>query len=197
MAINNDDLKNDPSKDDRNVFDGIYNAHKVSIYNLCYHATGNHEDAEDIAATVFLHFWQQIKKVNDARHAKNLLYLIARRRIADFWRTHVKFIDYQDAAEWLADPLDESSLKRLELELADMYQQAMCEIDELPDQCKLIFKSFALDHKDPTTIAKELNVSRSTVDNQIANAREKISKGLRQKGFGDLLPLLWLFYLFY
>ena len=53
-------------------------------------------------------------------------------------------------------------------------------INELPDQCKLIFKMSRIEGKRNAEIAEELDLSKRTVETQISNALKKLRVALSQ-----------------
>lgn len=58
-------------------------------------------------------------------------------------------------------------------------------VEELPKQCRIIFKSSRQDHLSNDEIAKKLNISKRTVENQLSKALKVLRK---------YLPIIFYFF---
>ena len=71
---------------DHGPFEQVYDAHVVGIYRFVYARVGNHPDAEDLTAQVFVRAVEQLD--TDARPGQIAawLYRVAHNATADYWR---------------------------------------------------------------------------------------------------------------
>jgi RNA polymerase sigma-70 factor (ECF subfamily) len=86
---------------DAPTLETLYERHVRSIYRFVYSKVGNREEAEDLTSQVFLKAARWIDCNRDALSAQGWLFQVARRTIADHWRSV-----YQFRANSLDDLLD-------------------------------------------------------------------------------------------
>jgi RNA polymerase sigma-70 factor (ECF subfamily) len=67
-------------------FERVYDEHVVGIYRFVYARVGNHPDAEDLTAQVFVRAVEQLDTARDPRQVAAWLYRVAHNAIADYWR---------------------------------------------------------------------------------------------------------------
>ncbi|MBW3612835.1 MAG: sigma-70 family RNA polymerase sigma factor [Chloroflexi bacterium] len=67
-------------------FERVYDAHAVGIYRFIYARVGNHPDAEDLTARVFLRAVEQLDTGRPPAQIAAWLYRVAQNAIADHWR---------------------------------------------------------------------------------------------------------------
>lgn len=67
-------------------FERVYDEHVVGIYRFVYARVGNHPDAEDLTAQVFVRAVEQLDTSRDPRQVAAWLYRVAHNAIADYWR---------------------------------------------------------------------------------------------------------------
>jgi len=67
-------------------FEKVYDAHVLGIYRFIYARVGNHPDAEDLTAQVFV---RAVEQLDTDRHPGEIaawLYRVAQNTTADYWR---------------------------------------------------------------------------------------------------------------
>ncbi len=67
-------------------FERIYNDHVVGIYRFIYARVGNHPDAEDLTAQVFVRAVEQLDTSRERGQIAAWLYRVAQNATADYWR---------------------------------------------------------------------------------------------------------------
>ena len=67
-------------------FEKVYDAHVVGIYRFIYARVGNHPDAEDLTAQVFVRAVEQLDTTRDPGQIAAWLYRVAHNATADYWR---------------------------------------------------------------------------------------------------------------
>jgi RNA polymerase sigma-70 factor (ECF subfamily) len=71
---------------DPGPFEQVYDAHVVGIYRFIYARVGNHPDAEDLTAQVFVRAVEQLDTSRDPGQIAAWLYRVAHNATADYWR---------------------------------------------------------------------------------------------------------------
>ena len=67
-------------------FEQVYDSHVVGIYRFIYARVGNHPDAEDLTAQVFVRAVEQLDTTRDPGQIVAWLYRVAHNATADYWR---------------------------------------------------------------------------------------------------------------
>jgi RNA polymerase sigma-70 factor (family 1) len=179
---------------DKSTFIWFYKQSFQSFTLLAIQYVANKDIAEDIVQDVFIKYWENPPELENPKALKSYLGRMVinsainhLKREQNVRRIHVNI--NQDLTEKdVYDKLHEQELKVL------IYK----EIEQLPGQCKKVFKMNRFDHLKYREIAKQLNISERTVENHIANALKVLRKRLFvvNKAFGDDLmkykPLLVL-----
>jgi len=71
---------------DPGPFERVYDAHVVGIYRFIYARVGNHPDAEDLTAQVFVRAVEQLDTDRAPGQVAAWLYRVAQNATADYWR---------------------------------------------------------------------------------------------------------------
>lgn len=67
-------------------FERVYDEHVVGIYRFIYARVGNHPDAEDLTAQVFVRAVEQLDTGREPAQIAAWLYRVAQNATADYWR---------------------------------------------------------------------------------------------------------------
>jgi RNA polymerase sigma-70 factor (ECF subfamily) len=67
-------------------FEQVYDAHVLGVYRFIYARVGNHPDAEDLTAQVFVRAVEQLDVERDPGQIAAWLYRVAQNATADYWR---------------------------------------------------------------------------------------------------------------
>ena len=135
------------------------------------------EIAEEVVSDVLIEIWARRKQLPEIEDLKMYLYVSVRnaslRKLQQTQKTTVLSLDELEVEFASADPDAEASL--ITDELAKKIELA---IDQLPPQCKIIFKLAKEDKLKYKEIAVLLNISVKTIDNQLSTALKKIASVL-------------------
>jgi RNA polymerase sigma-70 factor, ECF subfamily len=67
-------------------FEKVYEEHVVGVYRFIYARVGNHPDAEDLTAQVFVRAVEQLDTTREPGQIAAWLYRVAHNATADYWR---------------------------------------------------------------------------------------------------------------
>jgi RNA polymerase sigma-70 factor (family 1) len=151
----------------------------------------NKQEAEDIVATSFFKLTGRIEQFSSSRDVKAFLYVTTRNECLDYLRRIARFERSQDQLQYLMDYTDAQADD--EMLRARILQEVYNEIEQLPPQCKKIFKLIYTRGMSTREIAEELELSPQTVLNQKAKALNLLRGILANK---NLMPLSIFFQLF-
>jgi RNA polymerase sigma-70 factor (ECF subfamily) len=98
---------------DPGPFERVYDAHVVGIYRFVYARVGNHPDAEDLTAQVFVRAVEQLDTDRAPGQVAAWLYRVAQNATADYWRAFYRLpvigADHV-APGW--EPVDEAATRQ-------------------------------------------------------------------------------------
>jgi len=155
---------------------------------LCFFAQSiihNEEDAKDIVQDCFIKLWDDEAVSEKTNTVKSFLYTMVRNRCIDYVRKK-KVI--AKAASHLQNNEEEREYFD-ELAFAEMMQQVLAHLEELPATMRTIIKQYYLQNKKHKDIANEL----STTPNAVQLQKTRAIKLLKEK----LLILITLLCIFF
>jgi RNA polymerase sigma-70 factor (family 1) len=162
--------KDDDSAFSEAAFSELYNRNWQFLYNSVYGILRKHEDAMDVCQALFVWLWENRSRLVIRTNFKAYLFVAAKYKVANLIRegkvrnTLFENVDFER--------IPDESFNQLEVkELENLINQL---INELPPKCREIFllsREQGLTHKQ---IARQLNISEKTVDEQISRALRKL-----------------------
>lgn len=158
----------------RQLFILFYN----KLFRFVMGFTRNKELSEEIVSDVFINLWRRRSSIEEINNLKLYLYISARNITFNYLKKlhREKFIDLDSVETEPEDPFADPGQALVTREMNIKLRAA---INELPPRCKLIFtlvKEHGLTYRQT---AQLLNISESTVDNQLAIAVKKIARAIQ------------------
>jgi RNA polymerase sigma-70 factor, ECF subfamily len=140
-------------------FERVYDAHVVGIYRFIYARVGNHPDAEDLTAQVFVRAVEQLDTTRDPGQIAAWLYRVAHNATADHWRAFYRLplvgTDHV-APGW--EPVDEGSQPEpIPDDRARRHVQAL--LRRLPDHYRRVLELRFLERKSVAETADAMGIS--------------------------------------
>jgi RNA polymerase sigma-70 factor (ECF subfamily) len=165
---------------DEEALQQIYTLHYRA---LCYFAeklVHNREEAEDIAVDSFLKLLNKKEDFDTVRQVKSFLFTATRNACFDYLR---KIKRHQASHQELRYLNPENEIEVVNHQVtAKVLQSIYAEMEHLPAQCKLVFKSIFVEGKTTSQIADELGISPQTVLNQKSKAVQLLRSSLLKQG---------------
>lgn len=180
-----DQVKNG-SKD---AFKQLYNQYAERIHRFAFSYLKSDLEAEEMVQEVFLKLWNNKYKLDSSHNIKSFLFKIAVNTIYDFIRR--KNVE-QAFHDFLASGSSNSDETWQEVVYNDMLAQIKQLIQMMPDQRRKIFIMSKEEDMSNDEIAKALNLSKRTIENQLYRATSFLKKNLKLDSGMTLL----FFYLF-
>jgi RNA polymerase sigma-70 factor (ECF subfamily) len=174
------------------AFRMFYDLYWEKLYNYLMRIIKSPEIAEEIVIDIFLKLWTGRELLQDIRHLDNFLRKVAYNKAMDFFKiasrdTQLKrVIAHKMAAE---EPTG-ADYRLLDKESQNILQQA---IRQLSPQRGLIFRLSREEGLTHDEIAQQLNLSRNTVRNSIAEALKTIRHYLKDNDIEAFVALGLLF----
>lgn len=169
------------------------------LFNLLYKPliyfaeklVNNKQEAEDIVGTSFFKLTGRIEQFPSIRDVKAFLYITTRNECLDYLRRIARTESSHEQLQYLMDYNDAQADD--EMLRAKILQEVYNEIEQLPPQCRKIFKLIYTRGLTTREIADEMELSPQTVLNQKAKALNLLRGILAKK---NLMPLSIFFQLF-
>ena len=163
---------------DRNLLDGlkkgneksykiVFNNYYEWLCNYIYKLSYNYQLSEEIVQEVFVKLWENRERIVVKLSLKNYLFKACHNEFLQHIRKEKIKLDFLDSLRWdtLYEVYDtENNPKEKRLNALKKL------IDELPPKCKEVFVKGKLEGKRYKGIAKDMNISKKTVEAQMSKA---------------------------
>ncbi|MDR3268224.1 MAG: RNA polymerase sigma-70 factor [Tannerella sp.] len=170
---------------DVRAFEALYNRLYPALLYYAKQITGDHFVAEEILQDTFLKLWQNRQELfSDGASLKTYIYQAAHHQCINYL-VHKKtqkqsFLQLASGKWWYEIgeqfAYDEQLLDALQAE--ETLHRIERLVEELPGQCREVFKLSRFEDKNNEEIAGLLGISVNTVKTHIYRALEKIRRGL-------------------
>lgn len=161
--------------------------------SLCFFAgrfLANHAIADEIAQDSLLKVWERRNEFENLESVKAFLYISTKNACFDEINKQERKLN-RDHRYYLSTPEVESAVDE-DIIYAELLRDLAQAIDQLPVQCRKIMKMLFQEEKKTKEIARELNISISTVNNQKSRAIVLLRKKLLISST-KLLNLLFIY----
>ena len=152
---------------DDNAFEQLFKAHYKALHSYVNTMIRDDETAEEIVQNRFMKFWENREMLNIETSVKAFLYKCVYHDALNFIKHEKVKLRHQNFAIHTSQE-SESAAHRVELsELESRVQEAM---EDLPEQCRLIFHLSRFEELKYREIADQLGISIKTVEGQMGKA---------------------------
>ena len=183
MTENDQFLLTELKKGNTRAFAAIYDAYWERLYYTCYRRIELQEETEDILQELFTDIWNNREKLQICTSIAVYLFTALKYKIFRFIESKAvrqKHMQRLGSEE----PAAEETIER-DLSFEELYSLLEERIEHLPVRCRLVFRMSREQELPVEEIAKQLNITPSTVHNQITKAK-KILKNELKSGFAIL-----------
>jgi RNA polymerase sigma-70 factor (ECF subfamily) len=171
------------------LFSEIFRQHEQRLYTLAFRLTKSDQYSKDIVQDVFLKLWDHRNTISSIHNMEAWLYRITENKVFDFLRkassdTRMRQVIWGNMEQIANEAEQYVAAKEYNL----IIQKA---IHQLPPQRRLIYQLNKEDGMNYQQIAKELQISRHTVKNQLSSAVQSVRRFLERNV--KLFSFLFLF----
>lgn len=157
---------------ERKAFDAIYRFYSNRIYSRILAMTKVPEVTDELVQDIFLKVWEKREALDVSLSFQAWLYKIAEHTVYDHYRKMARDAKMREhLLQNFAELYNQTEDYILNKERADLLDRAL---QRLPQQRQLIFKLCRLEGKSYDEAATILNISTSTVSNQLVKATKSI-----------------------
>jgi RNA polymerase sigma-70 factor (family 1) len=155
----------------KDAFAAVYNMHYSRLYGFIKKLVDDKEEAQDITAETFVKLWKLHARFNTQDNIKAFLYITARNACMDFLRYRQRQTTNRQEFGYVLLQQEENTPTSSNDEIKTLVlKQIHSEIENLPPQCKRIFKMAWLEGRKNAEIAEKLELTEQTIRNQKARA---------------------------
>lgn len=147
------------------AFKELFNLYAPKIYNFGMSYLKTVHDSEELVQDVFVKLWNQYEFLDESRNIKSYIFKIAVNLIYDQLRKRKLDKLSVELTTFGADGLDETTWNTLTFK--ELQSQIDSLIAQMPDQRRLVFTMSRIEGLSYEEIAKKLNISIRTVENQV------------------------------
>ncbi|MBC9931083.1 RNA polymerase sigma-70 factor [Chitinophaga qingshengii] len=180
---------------DRAVFARVYEHFYPLLFATARKYLGEREQAEEVVQDVFLRLWEKEFALEHAAALKSYLYRAVINQCINHLQRHRLLENHHDAIRHL----QEESYLCTFLEEQELRERIHYAVERLPEQCRRVFKLSRYQGLKNAEIARELELSVKTVENQMTIALRQLKAALLDRPEKPLLSsdrlklVLWLF----
>jgi RNA polymerase sigma-70 factor (family 1) len=176
------DFKRGDEKIFKKVFDHYYPALLLFITKL----TGSREEAEDISLRAFQALFNRCEGFETEINIKSFLYICGRNSSLNYLKSKQH---EREQLRQFAQRMSDDTFLEFEFGIKQGVVAAIGRaIEELPAECRKVFKMLYYDELTPAEIADLLNITVSTVYNQ----KSRALNALRMKFSENAMVVFWL-----
>lgn len=175
-------------KDERDMIDrlnardnGAFEYIFVRFYqSLCYFADkyiNDKEAAQDIVQEIFIWFYEKRKSFDSLLSVKSYLYGCVYNKAINFLKTNRNQARIREQMrEFLTE--EDESFEEFQVE-TEVFEEIFRAIEELPVECRRIFKMSYIEGQSIKSIMETLNVAESTIKTQRQRAKKVLKDRLK------------------
>ncbi|MBL7799031.1 MAG: RNA polymerase sigma-70 factor [Saprospiraceae bacterium] len=171
---------------DEQALDELFVAWHGYLYKIAYAILHDTDAAKDAVQDVFIRIWQKRAEIDITSTLKGYLQRAAVNQCLMVLRRRKPASDPDIILVGMQDPAPSAS-DRLQAESLETLVQAA--VEQLPEQCRLIFRLSRFEELSYNEIADLLDLSPKTVENQIGKALKSLRRTLAP-WLAILLPVL-------
>lgn len=158
------------------LFKNTYERYFDNLFLFAKSILKSPDRAEDVVSEVFLNLWKNRASLDTIKELSAYLFVAVKNTaLRSLAQDPQKFSiqDYQESTKY-ADKIDPSELL-IEAELQQLIHNI---VEQLPDQCQLVFKMAKEQEMSYQEIAEELGISINTVKGHLKKAIQRLRSGL-------------------
>ncbi|MBT34586.1 MAG: hypothetical protein CMO01_33405 [Thalassobius sp.] len=173
---------------DLKAFKQVYDTNWDRLFRISFKYLQNRQDAEEAVHDIFTTFWRYRNNLDANQGINGYLLKIAQTTLLKIVRRKkIEYVSYPH------ENIATTNHTENEVIIRNFEEYSSSLIDELPEKRKLIFQMSRDQGMSYDEIAKQLNISKKTVENQMVSALKFLRKKLHSSILISLLLLVFKF----
>jgi RNA polymerase sigma-70 factor (ECF subfamily) len=158
---------------DQEAFAALFRAWYPKLYRFALQYVETPQAAEEVVNDVFVKLWKYRAHLHTVKHPESYLFIGVKNQSLNYIKQYSR-LKVAMAGDALAQLTSQDSPQNM-VEWKELYFRLNLEIDQLPEQCRTIFKLIKEEGLKPQQVAKILNLSVRTVETQLYRATKRLS----------------------
>jgi RNA polymerase sigma-70 factor (family 1) len=158
---------------DEQAFAALFRLCYKRLYHFSLQYVPTHEAAEEVVNDVFVNVWNNRQNLLAIKNLESYLFIAVKNQslnyIKKFSRYHIALHDEHTLAQLVS-----RNSPQLDMEWKELHYQLNRAIDQLPDQCRKVFKLVKEEGFRFRQVAEILNISPRTVETQLYRAIKRL-----------------------
>lgn len=155
---------------DRPQFKVLFVENYSALCNMAFRIIHDMEKAEDVVMDVFEKAWNERERLDSNGNVRAYVYTMVKNRSLEMLRNEARIVRLTSEFSGLNTPEGEELMEEGEIEKLLLLDQIYVSIRQLPPKCAQVFTMAKINGLPYAQIAKEMNVSVKTVENQMGKA---------------------------
>lgn len=170
------------------AFKQLFDRYAPRIYNFSLSYLSEKDDAEELVQEVFLKIWEKREMLDPSKNIKAFVFKIAVNIIYDFVRRRNIEQAFADYSKLQFKP--DENFTWHDVIFNEMQQNLDKFLKQLPVQQQKIFRLNKIEGYSSSEIAKEMNLSKRTVENHLYRAISALKEHFKSE---SIIAILYLF----
>lgn len=180
MTASDRDLFQSIQTDNQRALKMLMDRYWRPMYLMSESVLKDSNTSEEIVQEVFINIWNKRASINIRHSIKVYLFACTRHQIyKQIQQKRIPHLDIDQFNHLVPDPYNPQQA----LEYRDLLDRLEVLINELPPRCKEVYIMKREEDLSQKEIAKALNISRKSVENQLTIALKKLKAGLSRYMF--------------
>lgn len=178
------------AKGEEQAFANLVQLYSSRLYTYMYRITGNSYESEELVQDIFVQLWQTRETLTSVKNFGAYLYILSKNRATNALKKVIRIRNEMNrwATEQVSVSVDDDGFQE---QISNLLDQA---IDALPPKQQKIWRMSRMQHMKYEAIARELDISKDTVNKALQAANKNITTYVN-KHLDTLLLLLLTFIL--
>ena len=168
MTLSDNELSTLLTNGDHRAYEQLYRRYSRLLFNYAMKKLRNEEQAKDIIQEFFTELWAKRETTVFSTNIAGYFFSAINNRIINYFlreNVKLKFVNY--VADNLQGVISNTDHLIRENQLMELIEK---EIQRLPPKMRVVFEMSRKQHLSYKEIADKLEISESTVENQVSNA---------------------------
>ena len=168
-------LQQQIGKNNQKAFKDLYCLFFARLFNFAILYVHKKEIAEELVNDVMVKVWNKRETITDIQNFETYLFVATRNHSLNYLSTYSSYHVAVEPEGRLAKVINLNDPQK-ELEWKEISFQLDKTVDNLPDQCRTVFKLIREEGLRYKQVAEILNISPRTVETQLFRAIKKLDK---------------------
>ncbi|WP_186757590.1 RNA polymerase sigma factor [Echinicola salinicaeni] len=166
---------------DNAAFQLIFDRYWKRLFSYAYRVYRDEGVCEDCVQEIFISLWKNNKETT-ILHLESYLFKAIKYKLS----AHIKKLKFDFAHEEELKSLSIPQYENTDMEYLELEEVLTAQINNLSGKCREVFVLSRLKNKTNSEIAKELNISKRTVEGHISIALKQLRTQLRETSYLSL-----------